>query len=90
MDAAGYPMFPYMMFRNWHDPRSGLRSSVAGPKLFTGLYCSQNRIGLLIENHCLKDYKTRVSGTYELLHFLCRFLNDQASAIRELNASWLT
>jgi len=85
MDAAGYPMFPYIQFRRWHDPRSGLRSSAAGPKLSQGYTAAQNRIGLLVENHMLKDYKTRVSSTYELLHLLCGFLNDQASAIRELN-----
>jgi hypothetical protein len=85
MDAAGYPMFPYIMFRRWHDPRSGLRSSVAGPRYSQGYTAAQNRIGLLVENHMLKDYKTRVSSTYQLLHFLCGFLNDQAAGILELN-----
>jgi hypothetical protein len=85
MDAAGYPIFPYITFRRWHDPRSGLRSSVAGPKFSQGYTAAQNRIGLLVENHSLKDYKTRVSSTYELLHFLCGFLNEQAPGILELN-----
>jgi len=85
MDAAGYPMFPYVMFRRWHDPRSGLRSSVAGPRFSQGYTAAQNRIGLLLENHSLKDYKTRVSSTYELLNFLCAFLDDQAAVILELN-----
>ena len=85
MDDAGYPMFPYIMFRRWHDPRSGLRSSAAGPRFSQGYTAAQNRIGLLVENHSLKDYKTRVSSTYELLHFLCGFLNDQAPAILDLN-----
>lgn len=86
MDAAGYPMFPYIMFRNWGDPRSGLLTSAAAPRLSQGYTAVQNRIGLLVENHMLKDYKTRVSSTYELLLFLCGFLNNQAAAIRELNA----
>jgi hypothetical protein len=86
MDAAGYPMFSYIMFRRWHDPRSGLRSSVAGPRFSQGYTAAQNRIGLLVENHSLKDYKTRVSSTYELLHFLCGFLNEQATGILELNS----
>ena len=85
MHAAGYPMFPYIMFRNWGDPRSGLRTSAAAPRLSQGYTAVQNRIGLLVENHMLKDYKTRVSSTYELLHFLCGFLNNQAASIRELN-----
>jgi hypothetical protein len=86
MDQAGYPAFPYIMFRKWHDPRSGLRSSVGGPRFSQGYFATQNRIGLLVENHSLKDYKTRVSSTYELLHFLSNYLSEQASAIKELNA----
>jgi hypothetical protein len=86
MNAAGYPMFPYIMFRRWHDPRSGLKSSAAGPRFSQGYTATQNRIGLLIENHSLKDYKTRVSSTYELLHFLCVFLDEQAAGILELNS----
>jgi hypothetical protein len=87
MDQAGYPAFPYVMFRRWHDPRSGLRRSAASPRLSFGYAGVQNRIGLLVENHSLKDYKTRVSGTYELLKFLCSFLDENASELKELNIS---
>ncbi len=86
MDAADYPIFPYVMFRRWHDPRSGLRSGVASPRFSTGYASIQNRIGLLVENHMLKDYKTRVSATYQLIIILGQILNDNASRIRDLNA----
>ncbi|MCU0371021.1 MAG: M14 family metallopeptidase [Bacteroidales bacterium] len=86
MDKAGYPAHPYVMFRRWHDPRSGLRSSVAGPRFSVGYAAAQNRIGLLVENHSLKDYKTRVTGTYELLKFLNKFLSEHAATIKKLNA----
>lgn len=86
MDEAGYPAFPYIMFRVWHDPRSGLRSSAAGPRYSQGYAATQNRIGLLVENHSLKDYKTRVSSTYELLKVLCSYLEDEAPTILELDA----
>lgn len=85
MDEAGYPVFPYVMFRRWHDPRSGLRSSAAGPRYSQGYAATQNRIGLLVENHSLKDYKTRVSGTYELLKILRDLLESDAQAIIDLN-----
>jgi hypothetical protein len=85
MESAGYPCYPYVMFRRWHDPRSGLRSGAAGPRYSQGYAAAQNRIGLLVENHSLKDYKTRVSSTYELLHFLCSFTNDNAPVIIDLN-----
>jgi hypothetical protein len=85
MDKAGFPAFPYVMFRKWHDPRSGLRSSAGGPRYSQGYAAAQNRIGLLVENHSLKDYKTRVSGTYKLLEFLSGFLSEKASEIITLN-----
>jgi hypothetical protein len=85
MDEAGYPAFPYVMFRKWHDPRSGLRSGAAGPRYSQGYAATQNRIGLLVENHSLKDYRTRVSGTYELMNILNSLLQSEAAALVELN-----
>jgi murein tripeptide amidase MpaA len=85
MDQAGYPAFPYVMFRKWHDPRSGLRSSVGGPRYSQGYAAAQNRIGLLVENHSLKDYKTRVSATCELLKFLSDYMSDHALEMMSIN-----
>lgn len=67
MKADSFPITPYVQFRNWHDPRSGLISWVAPPMLSQGYAAIQNRPGLLIESHMLKDYKTRVTATYEML-----------------------
>lgn len=85
MDRSGYPAHSYVMFRQWHDPRSGLHSSVAGLRFSTGYVAAQNRICLLVENHSLKDYKTRVSSTYELLHFITSYLDRNAFKINILN-----
>ncbi len=85
MELAGYPVFPYVMFRRWHDPRSGLRSSVASPRLSQGYTALQNRIGLLVENHMLKDYKTRVDATYAQIKLVCNILNRDGEMLQELN-----
>jgi hypothetical protein len=85
MDSVGYPVFPYVMFRKWHDPRSGLRAGVGGPRFSTGYLAVQNRIGLLVENHMLKDYKTRVTATYELLKTVTDLLNNEAAMLMDLN-----
>lgn len=87
MEKAGYPAGPYVMFRRWHDPRSGLRSGAAGPRYSTGYMATRNRICLLVENHSLKNYKTRVSSTYELLKFLTDYLDKNAFKIKILNAA---
>ena len=67
MAAAGFPLAPYVTFRNWHDPQSGLRSWVAGPRFSQGYAAVRNRPGLLIEAHMLKPYPVRVEGTRKLL-----------------------
>ncbi len=85
MASAGHLSFPYVMFRRWHDPRSGLRSGAASPRYSSGYAAVQNRIGLLVENHSLKDYQTRVSSTYELLRITCDLLSREAGNLKSLN-----
>ncbi len=63
MEADGYPIFPYVTYRSWHDPRSGLRSGVYSPMFSTGYISELNRPGLLLENHMLKPYPMRVEST---------------------------
>jgi len=85
MNEAGYPVFPYVAFRRWHDPRSGLHSIPGTPRYSLGYSLVQNRICLLVENHMLKDYKTRVSATYELLKITGNILIDQQDILRTHN-----
>lgn len=67
MDSLGYPIFPYVIFKSWHDPRSGLINYVSPIKLMNGYAAARNRGCMLIETHMLKPYKTRVFATYELI-----------------------
>ncbi|MBL6963508.1 MAG: M14 family metallopeptidase [Bacteroidetes bacterium] len=77
MRKAKFPIFPYVGFRNWHDPRSGLKSWVGNPMFSQAYTAMQNRPGLLIESHMLKDYETRVSSTYEMLVHSLTILNKE-------------
>ena len=45
----------------------------------------ENRPGLLVEMHMLKDYKTRVTGNYEILRALLEVLNRDAAKLIALN-----
>ena len=45
----------------------------------------ENRPGLLVELHMLKDYKTRVTGNYEILRALLEVMNRDASKLMALN-----
>ncbi|MCK4569708.1 MAG: hypothetical protein KAT76_05405 [Bacteroidales bacterium] len=75
MDISKLLMFPYVSFRRWHDPQSGLRSGPASPRLSQGYTAIQNRPGLLIETHMLKPHKDRTEATYALLVYSAEFLN---------------
>jgi len=63
LDGRGIPIAPYVMFRRWGDPRSGLRAGVAPPRFSTGYCATRNRPALLLETHMFKDYRTRVEAT---------------------------
>lgn len=86
MKKSGFPVFPYVEFRNWHDPRSGLTTGVAPPMLSQGYCAIQNRPGLLIETHMLKPYKVRVSSTYTMLLHTLELLNKEYKLLQALEA----
>lgn len=81
---SGYPAFPYVNFRKWHDPKSGLISSVAPPMLSQGYTAYRNRPGMLIETHMLKTYDKRVEGTYECIKTTMEILAKQGKQLQEL------
>ncbi len=86
MEKSGFPVFPYVQFRSWHDPRSGLVTGVAPPMLSQGYTAVQNRPGLLIETHMLKPYKVRVSSTYQMLIHTLELLNKEHKTLQALEA----
>ncbi len=67
-EAAGHLYSTYMVFRDNRDPRKGIDSFIASPRFATGYVpVVRNRPALLIETHMLKDHRSRVRGTYDLL-----------------------
>lgn len=78
-------MFPYVSFRRWHDPRSGLIRGTASPRYSTGYLASQNRPALLIETHMLKDYKTRVEASYQILKRTLEILQKEYAVLKKIN-----
>ncbi len=86
MSQEGLPIFPYVSFRNWHDPRSGLISNAAPPMLMQGYTIQRNRPGLLIETHMLKDYKIRVESTYKMIKNTIILLNKEYQNLHKLIA----
>lgn len=85
MKKKEMPIFPYVSFRNWHDPRSGLYSEPSSPMISQAYVAQRNRPALLIETHMLKDYRQRVDATYEMLLATLEYLNSHDKQVRKLN-----
>jgi hypothetical protein len=85
MNGNGFPVFPYVSFRRWHDPRSGLYTQPAPAMLSHGYLAACNRPGLLVETHMLKPYKPRVESTREIIRFVMQHMNGNKAQYQELN-----
>jgi murein tripeptide amidase MpaA len=86
LSAAGHVAFPALIDLNDDtDPSKGLSFTNNLPRFSTGQMILENRPGLLVELHMLKDYKTRVTGNYEILRALLEVLNRDAAKVIELN-----
>jgi Zinc carboxypeptidase len=86
VNAAGHLAFPGPIFlQDETDPSRGLVCHDNPPRFSTGRMILENRPGLLVELHMLKDYRTRVTGDYEVLRALLEILNRDAAALTALN-----
>ena len=83
MMDAGYEMFPYVYLLEWPNPKGGMKNWVSTPRFSTGYTALRNRPGLLIETHMKKDYKTRVTATYELLRQTLVVLNAEYKGLKK-------
>ena len=67
LTALGHKIAPYVVFRTEGEPKSGFDDGATKPRFSTGFAATWNRVGLLVETHMLKDYRTRVVATSDLL-----------------------
>ncbi len=83
-ETAGRLFSTYLVFRDNRDPvHKGVEGFIGTPRFATGYTPLRNRPGLLIETHMLKDYRTRVLGTYDLLRAALEEVNrDPDSLVR--------
>ena len=88
MEAAmaddGFPIAPYVSFKDWHDPRSGMEAGVMSPRFSQGYTAVRNRPGLLIETHMLKDYPPRVAAARQMLVHALEWLGDKGPQLRQV------
>ncbi|MEP6636822.1 MAG: M14 family metallopeptidase [Acidobacteriota bacterium] len=75
MEAAGDVVSWYLEFADNRDFSQGIRDFNGSPRFSTGYVPLRNRPGILIETHMIKDYRSRVIGTYDLLLFTLAEVN---------------
>jgi Zinc carboxypeptidase len=88
VDAHGHVAAPtYINLANDNDPAEGLGFNDNPPRFSTGYVVLEGRPGMLVELHMLKDYKTRVTGNYEILAGLMELMNRDADKVIGLNTA---
>ena len=79
--ASGHSIAPYISLVDDADPAKGLKINQDNPRFSTGYSLLQNRPAMLVEMHMLKDYKTRVTGNYEIMRALLEVINRHAEEL---------
>ena len=84
--SQSWPITPYVNVFN-RSPETGFEQFIDHPRYSTGYTTLFNTLGMMVETHMLKDYKSRVEGTYALLQTfteLCeRYQSQLEQAYRE-------
>ncbi|HJP91689.1 MAG TPA: M14 family metallopeptidase [Pyrinomonadaceae bacterium] len=83
-EAAGNVISWYLEFIDNRDLTLGTRDFNGSPRFSTGYAPARNRPGILIETHMLKDYRSRVIGTYDFLRAALTEVNRDPARLRTL------
>ena len=83
-EAAGNVISWYLEFIDNRDLALGTRDFNGSPRFSTGYVPIRNRPGILIETHMIKDYRSRVIGTYDFLLAALKEANRDPERLRKL------
>ena len=83
-EAAGNVISWYLEFIDNRDLTLGTRDFNGSPRFSTGYVPARNRPGILIETHMIKDYRSRVFGTYDFLLAALTEVNRDPQRLRQL------
>src|SRR5215204_6201237 len=83
-EAAGNVISWYLEFIDNRDLTLGTRDFNGSPRFSTGYVPTRNCPGILIETHMIKDYRSRVIGTYDFLRFALAEVNNDPERLRRL------
>jgi len=84
VESEGNLLTHYLSFGG-REVTSGIYTFIATPRFATGYTPLRNRAGLLIETHSLKNYKSRVRGTYDILRYTLEEINASRKSLFDAN-----
>ena len=84
LTKMGHKLAPYIVLKIPDDPRSGFGLGATTPRFSTGYVALWNRPALLLETHMLKDYRTRVIGTYDLIVQILEYFKEHPGRLRAI------
>ncbi len=84
MEKEGNVVTNYLEFAG-REVANGIRTFIPTPRFATGYTPLRNRIGLLVETHSLKPYKSRVRGTYDLLRYTIEEIGRDKNSLLKTN-----
>src|SRR5262249_24112490 len=82
--AAGNVISWYLEFIDNRDLTLGTLDFNGSPRFSTGYVPIRNRAGILIETHMIKDYRSRVIGTYDFLRAALTEVNHDPERLRRI------
>ena len=83
LESDGFPLGVYVIQRDEKEFSKGLSYGVASPRFSNGYGAIQNRPCILIETHMFKDYKTRVSATYQVFKNVLAVVGEKRSVLKK-------
>ncbi|NRT11953.1 M14 family metallopeptidase [Flavobacterium sp. 14A] len=86
LEKKQLPMTPYVNAFS-DTPDSGFMQFYDSPRYSTGYASLFNTIGYVVETHMLKKYDERVHATYEFMHTMLTYTNDNYKKIKEKRAA---
>lgn len=74
----------YGEFTDLKNPENGWISYASEPRYLTNYMGIRNRLAILNENYVYADYKTRVLGSYKLLHSILEYSASHSDEIKTM------
>ena len=81
MTGAGFPMFPYCEYERTYAPELGASLDVFDPRYSQSYVAYRNRLGVLLETHIYKPYRSRVMATLESIRNCAYILRDHKAEL---------